>query len=116
MKDFLRHYYYEIIEDKVKLVSNICLIGGFVIIFLGDAISKFIPPGRPTDILHLWIAALFFVLLGVFGVTLILMKDTIFIIPLRGIPAVLLGLFEALIGFGFAIYGIVINFPLLTGH
>jgi hypothetical protein len=56
-------------------------------------------------------------LFGIVGITWVIMKKApIFIIPLRGIPAILLGLLMALGWFGGAIYGIVINFPLLTGH
>jgi hypothetical protein len=117
MKDFLLHYYYIIIDDKIELVSYICLFFWVLIILFWDDISKYIPSGRPRDIWNVWIVVLFCVLMGIVGVTWIIKKKApIFIIPIRGIPAIILGLFMGLGGFGFAIYGIVINFPLLIGH
>lgn len=117
MKDILRQIYYRISDNKIEFASYTCAIVGILIIIFWDQISKFFPPGRVTQVWTVLMLSFISLLFGVVGVTFIIMKKApIFIIPIRGIPAIIIGLFLALGFFGGAIWGIIVNYPLLTGH
>jgi hypothetical protein len=117
MKKFFLQIYYRISDNKIEFVSYTCMFVPLLIIFFWQDIIKLFPPGRSTEIWSAWLATFNFFLFGIVGVTFILMKKApIFIIPIRGIPAIIIGAFLTVASFGLVIRLIILNSQLLFGH
>jgi hypothetical protein len=117
----IKHFYYIISgwieENKFEFVSYLCAVIAILIAIIWPDISRFIPPGNSLKLWNGWMIILLFVFFAVEGISWIIMKKApIFIIPIRGIPAIILGLILSIGSLGVVIWAVVINLQLLAIH
>lgn len=121
MKNFWKYRFYAFLdtlrEDRALGIEILAFVLLLLIGTIGIRWSERFPLGSTRTVIEFTtvIFALFFV--GIIGVTIIIRKKAIFyIFTVTGIPAIIIGLSYALLGFGGIIWALLVKFVPFFRH